>query len=139
MFLLIVFSLGSFTGIAADRIKRFLNAEVHNRIDVLSKSQAEHTTWLKYIALGATIALSLLFVLFILATIVRCYCARTRTHHTTRRMIDSQTLDTILRPFSSASPYPPYTHFHSNYSSSVKPHDFPLNVAPAAIYPMLKF
>ena len=66
---------------SSSRHKRFLNAEVHNRIDVLSKSHAEHqeqTSILRNIVFGSTITLSVLFLLSILGLLL--LCLRFRRH-----------------------------------------------------------
>ena len=147
MFFFLALFVGSSAGVPADRIKRFLNAEVHNRIDVLSKSQQEHTTWLKYMAFGAAAAVLILFLLFIVLIIIMFY--RSRTHHrrpssstihqTPHPMLDFHTLDNIFRSFSPTSPCSSQPYSHPNFSSIIKSNDSSFGIPPPLAASMLKF
>ena len=62
------------------RAKRFLNAEVHNRIDVLEQSHATHlgqTTLVRNVGFGAIITLSILFLVSIFGLVFLCVRFRT--------------------------------------------------------------
>lgn len=65
---------------ASHRIaRRFLNAEVHNRIDVLSQSHERHqqfTTWLRNIIFGSSITLSALFLVTLCGFLYLCVRVR---------------------------------------------------------------
>jgi hypothetical protein len=63
----------------AHRIKRFLNAEVHNRIDVLEQSHTAHredTSLTRNIFFGALISVSV--ILLIIISIIIFLCRRSR-------------------------------------------------------------
>ena len=74
--------------IVANRIRRFLNSEIHNRIDVLEKSHEAHiqtTTHLRDIVFGITITISVVFILIVCGIIYLCH----RVHKHTRSVNSS--------------------------------------------------
>ena len=78
---LLLFFFGVAVSTGTVRLKRFLNAEVHNRIDVLPKSHEDHqeqTSLLRNIIFGSTITLSALLLLSIIGLLT--LCIRFRRH-----------------------------------------------------------
>jgi hypothetical protein len=66
-------------GLSIGRNKRFLNTNVHNRINVLSQSSDEHqqhTNWPRDIVYGSTITLSILFILLMITVVFPGICIR---------------------------------------------------------------
>lgn len=116
MIIFYLFTFALLGGVAPSRLRRFLNAEVHNRIDVLSTSQQEHTNWLKYMSIGIIGLLLLILVLLILVLIL-CHRSRLRANHTTSSIhgssfphaLDLTSLNQLFRTFSpppESNPHP---------------------------------
>lgn len=63
---------------------RFLNAEVHNRIDALSQSHDLHqqnTSWLRNVVFGSSITLSIFFLVLLIGLIFLCFRLRQHPQH----------------------------------------------------------
>ena len=119
--LLLLFFFGVTVSTGHVRLKRFLNAEVHNRIDVLSKSHEDHqaqTSLLRNIIFGSTITLSVLFLLSIIGLVTLCVLFRRHrrrnrsssfpTHLTSSLpgTVDPTTLHNLFRMMSDTRPTP---------------------------------
>ena len=91
LFLILLFSYFSIA--SNHRIKRFLNSEVHNRINVLEQSHGSHrdeTNWMRTVTFGTIIGFGLISLLVIITVIY--LCRRVRRHV---RQVASPTLAAI--------------------------------------------
>lgn len=78
---------------------RFLNAEVHNRIDALSQSHDLHqqnTSWLRNVVFGSSLTLSVLFLVLLIGFIIICFRLRQHPHH--YRLSDLVTPSSYFNP-----------------------------------------
>lgn len=141
--------------ITGARYKRFLNAEVNNRIDVLSqshqdlsKSHQDTTNWLHNMLFGSTLMVSVLFLLLVVGVIF--LCCRLRTIHRLLPYSNSSmpfpTLDThrlhsfLRSPSTAFSSYPVSTAIHSGPQISSAPTvDLALPFSNPPVSQLLKF
>ena len=133
-FSLLVFLVGGLASVSSSRTKRFLNAKVHNRIDVLDKSHIDHqqqTSFLRNVVFGSTIILSILFLLSIIGLVYLCIRFRNHrrpnllsmlspsTTNTSPSPLDMSTIQNLLRMMSHFSISTP----SSNYPASHTTHE----------------
>ena len=153
-FSLLVFLVGGLASVSSGRMKRFLNAEVHNRIDVLDKSHTDHqqqTSFLRKFVFGSTLTLSILFVLSIIGLVYLCIRFRNLRRPNLLSMLppsatnlspsplDMSTIQNLLRMMSHFSISPPSPHYpaqHTTHEPSAHGTASPPNTLQS---PMLKF
>lgn len=128
MFVFIIFAFVFFDGVELHRLKRFLNAEVHNRIDVLSTSQQEHTNWLKYMSIGM-ISTFVLILLLLIIVFILCRRFRPQPDNTTASSNGFSLSQTVDLPY--------LQHLHRIFSST--PASAPPPMSPPLNYPQLRF
>ena len=150
----LVLLLGALASVSSGRIKRFLNAEVHNPIDVLAKSHTDHqeqTSFLRNVVFGSSITLSILFLLSIIGLVYLCIRFRDRPRpnllslspaaatNASPSPLDMSTIQNLFRMMSHFSISPPSSHYpaqHNTHEPLAHTTGSPQNALQS---PMLKF
>ena len=150
----LVLLVGALASVSSGRIKRFLNAEVHNRIDVLSKSHTDHqqqTSFLRNVVFGSTITLSILFLLSLIGLVYLCIRFRNRRRPNLSSLfppaatnaspspLDLSTIQNLLRMMSHFSISAPPSHYPAQQTTHEPPAHSTASLQNTVQSPMLKF